>query len=96
MPVFIANHLPFLSLHMKIELKGCVLMKKAEYDVLGMHCVSCSTAISKLLSKTKGVTDVEVTLAESKIKIEYDEHLVDDKKIVEQVGRLGYKAVERK
>jgi Cu+-exporting ATPase len=70
-------------------------MKKAEYDVLGMHCVSCSTAISKLLSKTKGVSDVEVTLLDSKITIEYDEKIVDDKKIVEQVGRLGYKAVER-
>lgn len=77
-------------------MKGCVDVKKAEYDVLGMHCVSCSTAISKLLSKTKGVSDVEVTLTESKIAIEYDENVVDDKKIVEQVGRLGYKAVERK
>ena len=71
-------------------------MKKAEYDVLGMHCVSCSTAISKLLSKTKGVFDVEVNLSESKILIEYDEKMVNDQKIVEQVGRLGYKAVEHK
>ncbi len=71
-------------------------MKKAEYDVLGMHCVSCSTAISKILSKTKGITDVEVVLSESKIHVAYDEKLVDDKKIVEQVGRLGYRAVEHK
>lgn len=71
-------------------------MKKAEYDVLGMHCVSCSTAISKLLSKTKGVSDVEVILSESKILIEYDEKMVNDQKIVEQVGRLGYRAVEHK
>lgn len=81
---------------MKIEVKGCVSMKKAEYDVIGMHCVSCSTAISKLLSKTKGVSDVEVYLSDSKIHIEYDENLVDDKKIVEQISRLGYKAVEHK
>lgn len=72
------------------------MMKKAAYDVQGMHCVSCSTAISKLLSKTKGVSDVEVVLSESKIHIAYDENLVDDKKIVEQVGRLGYKAVAHK
>lgn len=77
-------------------MKGCVDMKKAEYDVLGMHCVSCSTAISKILSKTKGITDVEVVLSESKIHVAYDEKLVDDKKIVEQVGRLGYRAVEHK
>jgi Cu+-exporting ATPase len=77
-------------------MKGCGFMKKAEYDVLGMHCVSCSTAISKILSKTKGVSDVEVVLSESKIHIAYDENLVDDKKIVDQVSRLGYKAVENK
>ena len=71
-------------------------MKKAEYDVIGMHCVSCSTAISKLLTKTKGVSEVEVRLADSKIDIIYDESLVDHKKIVEQVARLGYKAVESK
>ncbi len=71
-------------------------MKKAEYDVLGMHCVSCSTAISKLLSKTKGVSDVEVILSESKILIEYDEKMVNDQKIVEHVSRLGYRAVEHK
>lgn len=71
-------------------------MKKAEYNVIGMHCVSCSTAISKLLSKTKGVSDVEVRLVDSKIDIIYDETLVDHKKIVEQVARLGYKAVENK
>lgn len=77
-------------------MKGCVVMKKTEYDVLGMHCVSCSTAISKILSKTKGVKDVDVILSESKIHITYDETEVNDQKIVEQVGRLGYKAVEHK
>ncbi len=71
-------------------------MKKAEYNVIGMHCVSCSTAISKLLSKTKGFNDVEVRLSESKFDIIYDETLVDNQKIVEQVARLGYKAVETK
>ena len=86
----------FLKFHKTIKMKGVVDMKKAEYDVLGMHCVSCSTAISKLLSKTKGVSDVEVNLSESKILIEYDEKMVNDQKIVEQVGRLGYKAVEHK
>jgi len=71
-------------------------MKKSDYDVLGMHCVSCSTAIKKILSKTKGVYDVEVELSNSLIHITYDEQMVDDKLIVEQVSRLGYKAVEKK
>ncbi len=90
------NHLHFLNNRKTIEVKGAMKMKKAEYDVLGMHCVSCSTAISKLLSKTKGVSDVEVILSESKILIEYDEKMVNDQKIVEHVSRLGYRAVEHK
>lgn len=71
-------------------------MKKAEYDVMGMHCVSCSTAISRILSKTKGVKDVDVFLSDSKIEITYDEEQVNDQLIVSQVARLGYRAVEKK
>jgi Cu+-exporting ATPase len=71
-------------------------MKKAEYDVIGMHCVSCSMGISKILKKTKGVIDVDVELSQSKVHITYDEQLVNDQLIVEQVSRLGYRAVEKK
>lgn len=71
-------------------------MKKAEYDVKGMHCVSCSMGISKLLRKTKGVLDVEVHLSEERIHITFDELLVSDKLIVDTVARLGYKASEAK
>jgi P-type Cu+ transporter len=71
-------------------------MKKAEYDVIGMHCVSCSMGISKILKKTKGVIDVDVELSKSLVNITYDETVVNDKIIVEQVSRLGYKAVEKK
>lgn len=71
-------------------------MKKAEYEVIGMHCVSCSTAITKLLSKTKGVKDVDVFLSDSKIEITYDEEHVNDQLIVSQVARLGYRAVQKK
>ncbi|MBU1142461.1 MAG: heavy-metal-associated domain-containing protein [Firmicutes bacterium] len=71
-------------------------MKKAEYDVLGMHCVSCSMGISNILKKTKGVSEVNVELGNSKVFITYDENAVDDKLIVNQVARLGYKAVKSK
>ena len=71
-------------------------MKKTQYDVIGMHCVSCSTAISKILSKTKGVMEVEVHLSDSNIEIVYDENQVNDQLIVSQVARLGYRAVEKK
>jgi len=71
-------------------------MKKVEYDVKGMHCISCSMGISSILKKTKGVSDVNVELGSSKVWITYDENAVNDKLIVDQVARLGYKAVKSK
>jgi len=74
----------------------CDFMKTVEYDVLGMHCVSCSMGIQKLLKKTKGVTEVEVHLTDSKVHVTFDEAEVNDQIIINQVARLGYKAVQAK
>ena len=68
-------------------------MKKEEYEVIGMRCVGCSLGIQKLLKKQKAITDVEVVLHESKLKIAYDDTAIDEETIVKTVGRLGYKAV---
>lgn len=67
-------------------------MKTQTYDVIGMHCVSCSIAISKLVKRNKGVMDVEVKLSDSKLIVSYDESLVTDQTVVDSVARLGYKA----
>jgi copper chaperone CopZ len=67
-------------------------MKTQTYDVIGMHCVSCSIAISKLVKRNKGVADVEVKLSDSKLIVSYDETLVTDQVVVDSVARLGYKA----
>ena len=68
-------------------------MKKVEYHVLGMRCVGCSMGIQKLLKRSKGVSEVEVVLSESRIFITYDESVIDNKQIVDTVSRLGYQAV---
>lgn len=68
-------------------------MKRVEFNVIGMHCVSCSSGISKLLKKQKPVTDVEVILSQSKIFVSYDETLMNNQHIIDSVARLGYKAV---
>lgn len=68
-------------------------MNKVEYNVLGMHCVSCSTGIKKLVSKQKEVENVEVSLGESKIYVTFKDDQVNDKTVIDNVARLGYKAV---
>jgi P-type Cu+ transporter len=68
------------------------MMEKKTYDVVGMHCVSCSMAISKLLKKNKDIADVEVYLSDSKLVVTLDETKVSDQLIADTVGRLGYRA----
>lgn len=68
-------------------------MMKKEYDVIGMHCVSCSTAISKLLKKNKDIQDVEIHLSDSKLILDLDESKVSDKDVYDTVMRLGYRVV---
>jgi copper chaperone CopZ len=68
-------------------------MSKVEYNVLGMHCVSCSTGIKKLVSKQKEVESVDVSLGESKIIVTFKDDQVNDKTVIDNVARLGYKAV---
>jgi len=66
-------------------------MDTKTFNVVGMHCVSCSTGIRKLVSKVKGVRDVEVVLSESKLIVSYDQ-AVEDQVVKDAVARLGYKA----
>ncbi|MFH5882423.1 MAG: heavy-metal-associated domain-containing protein [Candidatus Izemoplasmataceae bacterium] len=67
-------------------------MEKVEYNVLGMHCVSCSSGIKKIVSKQKGIEDVEVELSASKIVVTFKEE-INDAIVVDNIARLGYKAV---
>lgn len=69
-------------------------MTTSEYNVKGMHCVGCSTAIKKLLQKNKYIQEVRVELYESKIFVTYDESNVDHDTIVTTVGRFGYQAAK--
>ncbi len=69
-------------------------MTTSEYNVRGMHCVGCSSAIKKLLEKNKHIQEVRVELYESKIFVTYDESNVDHDTIVTTVGRFGYQAAK--
>ncbi len=62
------------------------------YNIVGMHCISCSTGIAKIVKRLKGVSNVQVELSQSKIHVDLDETLVTDQAVVDAVSRLGYKA----
>ncbi|MGB4984990.1 MAG: heavy metal translocating P-type ATPase [Erysipelotrichaceae bacterium] len=67
-------------------------MKKEVYDVTGMHCASCSSAIERVTRKLDGVTFSNVNLPMNTMTIEYDENLLDSSKIIGKIQKAGFDA----
>lgn len=70
-------------------------MKQVEFEVIGMHCVSCSMGIRKLVQKLKTVDQADVELGTSKLFVTYKEDNPDPKGVVDAVARLGYRAIPK-
>ncbi len=64
------------------------------YRVEGMHCASCSTVITKQLSKLNGVAKADVNFATEKAKVDFDPVKIDVARMNEEIGMLGYTLVE--
>jgi len=66
-------------------------MKKI-FDVKGMTCASCQAHVDNAVRKIKGVKDVNVSLLNNTMEVDYDEKCVDDQDIENAVKKAGYKA----
>ena len=67
-------------------------MKKVEYKVTGMTCGGCAASITRVLTRNKAISDVEVEQWENKVFVTYDQDKMNDKDIMNLIERLGYKA----
>tara|TARA_Y100000310_G_scaffold196122_1_gene196141 strand:- start:3807 stop:5993 length:2187 start_codon:yes stop_codon:yes gene_type:complete len=67
-------------------------MKKSEIHITGMHCASCSTLLTKSLSKLDGVKQANVNYSTAKASIEYDPKKVSVKDFISAVEKRGYGA----
>ncbi|MEM4397548.1 MAG: heavy metal translocating P-type ATPase [Candidatus Woesearchaeota archaeon] len=67
-------------------------MKKKTILIAGMHCASCAQNIENNIKKLKGVKKVNVSFANEKAYVEYDENLRDEE-IFNAITDLGYKVV---
>lgn len=65
---------------------------KQIYQVTGMTCAACATRIEKILTKTNGVIEVEVSLATNKARVSYDDQQIDNDAIIARIEKLGYQA----
>ena len=49
------------------------LMKTETYNISGMHCAACSSAVNRVISRLEGVTECEVNLITEKMRVTYNE-----------------------
>ncbi len=76
----------------KLMIYGVLDMKKEDFTINGMHCASCASLITKGVSKLPGVKSANVNYAAARAQVEYDEKQLSQKKILERIESLGYKA----
>jgi copper chaperone CopZ len=63
------------------------------FDVKGMHCRSCEMLIKDSLGEAKGIKQVDVSHKSGKLKVLFDEKLIDEHKIKEIITKEGYKVI---
>lgn len=68
-------------------------MKKVILSISGMTCSGCSSGLEKYLNKQKGIINANVNLVMANASIEYDENVVNLKKIEQFVKEAGFKSL---
>ncbi|MGY6211846.1 heavy metal translocating P-type ATPase [Cytobacillus firmus] len=77
----------------KIEDLGyAVVLRKTEFELLGMTCAACSGRIEKGLNKLPGVKQAVVNLALETGTVEYNPEQVSVQDMIKKVENLGYQA----
>jgi len=70
-------------------------MKKVTLKIEGMTCSACSNGLEKYLNKQEGIKEAVVNLVMASASIEYDETIVDMKKLDTFVKKAGFKSLGR-
>ncbi|MCS3923751.1 heavy-metal-associated domain-containing protein [Methanosalsum natronophilum] len=69
-------------------------MKKVKFDIEGMSCQHCKSAVESSLSSLNGILVAEVNLDEGTAIVEYDEKMTDSNTIKNTVIKAGYNVSE--
>lgn len=65
---------------------------KKEIKVQGMSCGHCVKSVTEIISEIKGVTSVEVSLANASASLEFNEDEVSVEEILDTVNDTHFKA----
>lgn len=67
-------------------------MKTEVYNIEGMSCAACSSAVERVTRKLQGVESSDVNLTTNKMTITYDDKVVTPEMIMDKVERAGFGA----
>ncbi|QDM00719.1 heavy metal translocating P-type ATPase [Aliarcobacter butzleri] len=67
-------------------------MKSQKFDIKGMTCSACSTAVDRNVKKLEGVNEVNVNLLNNSMIVKYDENVLNNETIIKKVQDAGYEA----
>lgn len=65
---------------------------KQKFDVIGMSCSACSSAVDKAVRCVEGVEEVNVNLLNNNMTVSFDESKTNVTNIIHAVENAGYKA----
>ena len=65
-------------------------MKTEIYDISGMHCAACSSAVQRVVSRLQGVLECEVNLMTEKMTVKYDEKTVGFEDFSRVITKAGF------
>ncbi len=68
------------------------MMEKLQYNIEGMTCAACVSAVEKAVGKVEGVDSVEVNLLTKSMNVNIDDTMGNISAISEAVDKAGYKA----
>lgn len=66
--------------------------KRLDLMIGGMHCASCAAIIQRNVKKLPGIKEINVNFAAEKAKVIFDNSLVNENQIIEQIKKAGYQA----
>lgn len=69
-------------------------MRKKDMQLEDLTCPTCVNKIEKALIKKKGVLEAKVLFNATKIKVTYDESLVEKEELIDIMNGLGYKIID--
>ncbi len=64
--------------------------KTIKLGVTGMTCTACSRTVERVLKRTSGVEEANVSLATNEVIVSFDPKLISEKELAEAIESVGY------